>query len=275
MANIAFRRGTLANLPASRNADTLYFVTDTGELFLGENSFTRAVRTGLTSLPTTFAVGVLYVLNNGEGWSHNGIAWGRIFQASDFDEKDIVELIDSENPSHDNIPTEQAVVDFVEIAITEELTELGIAHNLTWNNTAHTLTIPMVGRAEPLVINIGALVTGAIVDGFYDSATQEIVLVLADNSEIRIPAGDLIKAYVSGSEANDTVQVTIVYDATEGEYRIRTTIRVAASTFLTIAANGELAFNETALAGAITAALAPLITRLDAIDARLTWGTFE
>jgi len=272
MADVRFLRGTRADLPASRNANTLYYVTNTGEFFMGELSFSRAVRTGFASLPATFATGVLYVLSNGSGWTHDGTGWVPIFTASDFDDKDVVEIINSASPSHDNIPTEQAVVEHVEIAITEELEELGVAHNITFNTATHILTIPMAGRAA-LVVDIGALIVGGITGGHYDAATQEIVLVLADGTEIRIPAGDLIKTYVSGSTATDTIQVTIVYDATDGEYRISSTIRVAASTLLTIAANGELTFNDAAIT-TIVNNITALEARIDDLEEGLTWGSF-
>ena len=272
MATISFRRGLRTNLPATRNADTLYFATDTGEFFLGETSYSRAIRTGFSALPTTFASGVLYVLATGDGWTHDGTAWRHVIKANEFSEKEITEIIDAASPSDDKIPTEKAVVDFVEFAITEELEELGVAHNITFNTTTHILTIPMAGRAA-LVVDIGALIVGGITGGHYDATTQEIVLVLADGTEIRIPAGDLIKTYVSGSTATDTIQVTIVYDATEGEYRIRSTIRVAASTWLTIAANGELTFNDEALEDVIEG-LEALVTRVNNIETRLTWGSF-
>ena len=256
MANVRFKRGTKADLPTSRNANTLYYATDTGEVFVGEQSFTKAIRTGFAARPTTFATGVLYVLNNGEGWAHNGDEWELILERFDAEEfkDDLLELID----------------DKLEETFDEKLD--GVAHDITFNTTTHVLTIPMVGLPN-LVIDIGALIVGGIEGGHYDPATQELVLVLADGTEIRIPAGDLIKVYTSGSTATDTIQVSIAYHAASGEYRVTSSLQLAASTLLTINASGQLMFNDTAITD-IANDITTLENKVTLVENALTWGNF-
>jgi hypothetical protein len=273
MANFATRRGLRANLPATRNPDTLYFTTDTSELFLGEQSFTRAVRTGSSALPTSFAVGVLYVLANGEGWTHNGSAWINLFGPSPFDNLALTNNINTNNPSVEVLPTESAVVGHVLTRIHDVNAEEHVITDMVWDPEAHSLTFRVFGNTQSQTIQFGALMAGGVEDGFFDSATGEIVFVLASGTEIRIPAADFITPVVSGSVANDTVQVSVVRNDLTHEDEIRATVRVATSTFFTVAQNGELTFNDSALQGAIEG-ISALATRVTDLENRLTWGSF-
>jgi len=84
---IQFKRGTLANynLIASKDADTLYFITDTNQIFLGADEYTKSVQL-VTSWPTTGQIqGKLYVNTTltpivGRVWT--GSAWQDVIGGS-------------------------------------------------------------------------------------------------------------------------------------------------------------------------------------------------
>ena len=62
---IAFRRGTLAQLPSTRDADTFYLTTDSHQMYLGSAEYTKGTKV-LQSEPTVATpgeVGVLYAYN--------------------------------------------------------------------------------------------------------------------------------------------------------------------------------------------------------------------
>ena len=57
--------GVKADLPAVRDANKLYWCSDTRELYKGMDLYTEAVRV-VSALPATMAQGVLYILPSGE-----------------------------------------------------------------------------------------------------------------------------------------------------------------------------------------------------------------
>lgn len=63
---VALRRGNFANLPATRDADTLYFTLDTHQIFLGANEYTKGTKV-LASEPTSSTVGDV-----GKLYAYNG-----------------------------------------------------------------------------------------------------------------------------------------------------------------------------------------------------------
>lgn len=66
MAQIGFSKGLYANLPSTRNANTLYFTTDTHQLYLGMDEYTKSTKL-LNAVPTEATegeVGCLYAYNS-------------------------------------------------------------------------------------------------------------------------------------------------------------------------------------------------------------------
>ena len=63
--------GLKADLPAVRDANKLYWCSDTRELYKGMDLYTEAVRI-VSAVPATPAQGVLYVLPTGEAKVFNG-----------------------------------------------------------------------------------------------------------------------------------------------------------------------------------------------------------
>ena len=63
---VQFFKGASANLPASRNANTLYFCTDTHQIYLGTDEYTKGTKV-LNAEPTTSTIGDL-----GRLYAYNG-----------------------------------------------------------------------------------------------------------------------------------------------------------------------------------------------------------
>ena len=79
---IKFKAGTYANLPAERDSNTLYFCTDTQQLFVGTDEYTRRLKTGAgapsadaTGTPTN---GFYWDSTNNELYSNIGGTWTKI-----------------------------------------------------------------------------------------------------------------------------------------------------------------------------------------------------
>ena len=79
---IRFKAGTYANLPAERDSSTLYFCTDTQQLFVGTDEYTRRLKTGAgapsadaTGTPTN---GFYWDSTNNELYSNINGTWTKI-----------------------------------------------------------------------------------------------------------------------------------------------------------------------------------------------------
>ena len=109
--NIFMKRGTQANYDAlvgstSTNADTLYFCTDSGNVYLGDKLLIGKVS---TTKPGTGNEGVLYIDSTGVPFVWTG---GAYVQAM----PQMVTAITSEGASETKLVSEKAVVDYVATA---------------------------------------------------------------------------------------------------------------------------------------------------------------
>jgi hypothetical protein len=73
MALVKFRAGLAKDLPKNRNSHTLYWVTDTRQLFKGNDLYTDAFRV-VSELPEEPLSGVLYLVN-GAAKAYTGSEW--------------------------------------------------------------------------------------------------------------------------------------------------------------------------------------------------------
>lgn len=106
MAKLVYR-GSKANLPSSRDANSFYLCEDTRELYFGANLYTEAVRFYTATKPAAPAQGVLYVdTGTGAGDIWNGAAWQNVF-------KGYATVIDS-TASDNTVPTTKAAKDYVD-----------------------------------------------------------------------------------------------------------------------------------------------------------------
>jgi len=79
--------------------------------------------------------------------------------------------------------------------------------NVTYNSTTGVLTFT---KHDNTTITVDLPVEEIVTRGYYDSLTQDLVLVLASGQEIRIPASGLIDDYTGTTSA--TIQVVVSND---------------------------------------------------------------
>ena len=134
MYNVSFMRGTEAGYAAigSKSNDTLYFCTDSGNLYLGSTLFTGKVS---FTKPETGVVGVLYISGN-RAFVWNGSAYVALALEN-------TTAIDSANAADTKVPTEKAVVEYVRGAISEVATSETIS-NIQTNITNITADVEAI-----------------------------------------------------------------------------------------------------------------------------------
>lgn len=125
--------------------------------------------------------------------------------------------------------------------------EINDSNSITFNPTASNLNLNVASSDEVITIDAAgvkvnvslvsegsdivlygngtnelgrvSIATGAVTGGYYDSATQEIVIELSDGTEIRIPATDLVDEYTAGQYLNlsATNEFSLDYNAVKDQ----------------------------------------------------------
>ncbi|MGL5751237.1 MAG: hypothetical protein ACRCXT_11955 [Paraclostridium sp.] len=223
-----------------KNANHLYFIEETGEIFKGEKSFTESIIM-VDTLPVKGALGKVYVKNSDlSGWVFKPKAAGGEEPAPEVVRtaagewlpliKPVVEsLVIGEDQT--GVASAEAVKAFVVDQFTKQVTGKfveGISYDkatkdlkFTKNGEEHAVAIDGFvagasydGATGVLsfaveggeAININLPKDNFVNNGYYDEATQEIVLELTQGGEVRIPAIDLVDIYRFGSTSS--IQMT-------------------------------------------------------------------
>lgn len=189
MANVNFYYGTRANFDAidTKDPNTLYFITDTLQLFKGEDEYTKSTAF-VTTLPGAGEArqGVIYITaGNLAAYRYTGKAYQKINLG-------YATQISDAALSDDEMPTAKAVADYVTAKIaaaeamsgkvsgidyhdgsiivskgetTETVSLTGVAHEPSYDPESGILKIPVYGSSD-FEINVAALST--IKGGHYD-----------------------------------------------------------------------------------------------------------
>lgn len=91
----------------------------------------------------------------------------------------------------------------------ELLIGAGSVKNPEYDQETRKITLPILqtdGTTQALEINLGKDMV--VKTGSFNKATQEIVLVLTDDSEVKIPAASLVDVYTGGATATIAVSVS-------------------------------------------------------------------
>lgn len=91
----------------------------------------------------------------------------------------------------------------------ELLIGAGSVKNPEYDQETRKITLPILqadGTTQALEINLGKDMV--VKTGSFDKATQEIVLVLTDDSKVKIPAASLVDIYTGGATATIAVSVS-------------------------------------------------------------------
>ena len=230
MAMGEFYYGIKANFDAlqTKNSNALYFLTDTRQIFKGDQEYTKSCRT-VRVLPTENQLqGVIYVrMTDMTFHIWDGAAYIQL-------NKEHVTVI-PDDPTNDTVPTTKAVADYVnaKIAASEgkeghfvtdvtykdgvlsvskngdpsPTTLTGVVHAPTYDPETRTIKMPVFGGDE-LSITLGKDLV--VKSGVYNTETKNIELTITTGEVIKIPVGSLIDIYTGA--ATSTAEVTVSDD---------------------------------------------------------------
>lgn len=215
---------------AEKNAEGLYFIKDTGEIYLGEQSYTQSVifyGTGTTpeARPEKGAFGKLYIdITTLQGFVWNGTEYKEVI-------KKVETAVDANT---DNPVSAKAVKTYVDnlvgtgtadciktVAWDETNVQLKvtkkddsivnvpltkIATVLEYDGGTGNLTLKDHAGSQLSQVNIP--LDNFVKSGKYDSVTKEIVLTMQNANEVRIPAAALVDVYTGTTTNSGTVTVS-------------------------------------------------------------------
>lgn len=258
-ADVGFFYGTKANYNAlsSHDSATLYFITDTLQLYKGDDEYTKSTQF-VAALPTSGArQGVIYIRSNDFSmWRYTGTSYQQINKGY------VTEIPSSADDATDNnVPTTKAVAAYVNaklanmgdiegVFVTDvtynasagEIVKFkggsgvatkltGVANNPTWDETTRTLSIPIFGE-DALEINFGK--DAFVSSGVYNSDTKSLDLTLTTGSVVSVPVGSLVDIYTGIGTATTTTTVS-------DDNKISVSVKVSAS------ANNQITLEEDGL----------------------------
>lgn len=244
MNDVKFLYGTKANYDtlSTKNTDTLYFLTDTLQIFKGSEEYTKSTKL-VSALPTAGQVqGVIYV-NTTDFSMH-------IYNGADFVQlnKTYATMI-PENPTDDTVPTTKAVAAYVTNKIADvvggvgtfvtdvtytsasgtlsvakggepvDTVLTGVVNHPTYTASTRTITLPVFGE-DALVIELGR--DAFVESGSYNETDKTIDLVLTSGDKVSIPAGSLIDIYTGLATPSASVTVS-------ADNKISVNVKVSAS----------------------------------------------
>ena len=209
----------------------MYFLTDTHEIYRGNEAFTQSVIL-YTELPTTgIAINRLYVNSTTlEGKIHNGVDWITVI-------KPVEDKVDKESP---NPVSGKAIAAYIATLMAEKGLDKGVIQSLSWDSAEHILTtnngesketivfdglgvslnyVPEQGalrlldaKGNPIGKEVHLDLEKFIVSGEYNSESKNIILYfdIEKKEFIEIPVGDLIDEYKA--EGDNSLSLSIEKD---------------------------------------------------------------
>lgn len=228
MAEVKFSYGTRARYDAlaPKELDTLYFTTDTLQIFKGNTEYTKSTKM-VSALPASGQIqGVIYFrMSDYTMHIWNGTEFVQL------NKKTATQIPAS--ATNDDIPTSKAVADYVQAKIeavegvkgkfvtdvtynagvlsvakgdepvTTTLT--GVIHEPTYDATTRTIKLPVFG-GDTLTIALGKDLV--VTNGSYNAKDKNIELTITSGDVIKIPVGALVDIYVGVATSTATVTVS-------------------------------------------------------------------
>lgn len=228
MAQVKFSYGTKARYDAlsPKDMDTLYFTTDTLQLFKGTAEYTKTCKM-VSALPTTGQIqGIIYFrMTDYSMHIWNGVEFVQL-------NKSTVTQIPAD-ATNDDIPTTKAVADYVNAKVAEvenikgkfvtdvtynagvlsvakgdepvTTTLTGVIHEPTYDAETRTIKLPVFG-GDTLTIALGKDLV--VKSGTYNTKDKTIELTLTSGDVIKIPVGSLIDIYTGVATPSAEVSVS-------------------------------------------------------------------
>lgn len=260
MANLVKFVSTSASGYAGLTPDssTVYFISDTKELYKGSTKFSAAVEVYATTRPATGVEGKIYVdSTNGNASIYTGGSWVTVAGTATVSQT----VLSGETATTDAV-SGAAVKNYVEglgyavaanvvsavaydavnknLTVTKNgadstlsLTNLGVT--LAYDGATGVLTLK--DKADTVLSTINIPLDNFVKSGAYNDTTDALVLTLQDDTTVSIPAADLVKLY----EGTDTSTVDITIQTNTGSNNtISAVVKVSAvaNNAITIQADG-------------------------------------
>lgn len=212
-------------------AGDLYFLSDTHEIYRGEQSFTESVILYETLPVSSIATNRLYINSATlEGKIHDGTEWKTVIKPVD-----TAVTTDGVNPV-----TGAAVASYVSAKLAESQLASDVVSSITWEAADHLMTVAMkdgttteeivldgLGVSLSYVPSTGSLqlldasgnqigdavslpLEQFVKSGEYDAATQSIILYFDDEktNSVTIPVGALVDTYTAGDTSSVAMSVS-------------------------------------------------------------------
>lgn len=282
MALVKFMTGTsgsFANI--TKDADTLYFLSDTHQLYKGEDLYSKSYQV-VATVPTTGVQGVLYIETSSKKLrTYNGTAW-----------EDALDVALASSATVTNGDTKTVSGDAVYKFVTSEIANLtggspnafvtalaadkdnlgtlvvskgdtstnvalnlnGLAQTPAYDKEARKFTFPVVG-GQAVVVDLGRDLV--VTNADYDHETKNIHLYIEGSDTITIPVGDLVDIYTSENNADSAVEIAISNNKVSGAVKVDgSTIKIVGgkltADFTNLVTKAELASLDTAVSKEIS-----------------------
>lgn len=255
MNSVKFLYGSKTNYDAlvTKDVNTLYFLTDTLQIFKGTEEYTKSAKM-VSTLPTTGQIqGVVYVRTSDFTLHmYNGTEYIQLTKGT------VTTIPDA--PTNNDVPTTKAVAEYVTNKIADVVggagvfvTDVtytpatgtlsvakgdepvntvlsGVVNNPTYDAATRTITLPVFG-GDALTINLGK--DAFVSSGSYDSTKKTIELVLTSGDKVSIPVGSLIDIYTGLATSTAVVNVSA-----NNEISVNVKVSLKANNAITIEEDG-------------------------------------
>lgn len=181
--------------------DGMYFLSDTREIYRGDQPFTESVVMYTDSLPTAPAVAInrLYINSTTlEGWVYGGetVGWINVIKAVSDEVQDVAGLPVSG----------KAVKAYVAAELANSATAAGTVSALSWDSANHILTITKGDESSETIT-----FEGLGVSLNYEAQTGALQLLDASGDRIGDPINLDLERFVTGAEYNADDKAIILY----------------------------------------------------------------
>ncbi len=211
----------------TKDAESLYFIEETGEIYRGEVPFTQACEfySATKARPAVGGLGKLYI-------DETTLA-GSVWTGSAY--KEIIKPVDTEvTAGSENLVTSGAVAAYVGATVGDGIKKVvktvewvedeaalkvtlqdatsskvpltKIATKLAYDGATGKITLK--DAADTVLSEANIPLDNFVKSGSYDAATKSIVLVMQNGNSVSIPAADLIDIYTGGATTSATVAVS-------------------------------------------------------------------
>lgn len=225
--NVKFAKGSLAGYTGlvEKQSDTIYFITDTGALYLGTDKISdtadlEALKTLVGTIPsditdvTTFAAWIQKVAQSVTNLDESLKSIAKSGKAADVSIEDTagnLEATNVENAIAELVAKINGVGTAGAVTVVKETEVDGVAARYTFSQGGKAIANAVIDIPKDMVVKSGAVITLTETDdkGHTAGTYMKLVLANATDDEIWIPVDTLIEYVTSGSQPGDMVFITI------------------------------------------------------------------